>query len=53
MEGGCYYYNPEIYIQSYDAAEDFCQGLNGHVATVKSGDENRAIVENLLVDRGK
>ena len=53
IEGGCYFFNPDIFTQSYDSANEFCQGMGSYLAVVKSGDENRGIIDVLLTPNGK
>ena len=53
IEGGCYFCNPELFTQSHDSANEFCQGMGGYLAVVKSGDENRGIIDVLLTPNGK
>ena len=48
IEGGCYYCNPDLFVSSYDTATEFCADQGGVMAVVKSGNENRAIIQNLL-----
>ena len=53
VEGICYYYNSALYVDSYIVAQQQCQEREAHLAIVKSGEENRAIIENLLVQNSK
>ena len=53
IEGGCYFFNPDLFTQSHDSANEFCQGMGSYLAVVKSGDENRGIIDVLLTPNGK
>ena len=53
VDGGCYFCNPELFTQSYDSASEFCQGMGSYLAVVKSGEENRGIIDVLLTPNGK
>ena len=46
----CYFYSGDvdIFVSSYEAATNFCWQEGGNLATVKSGEENRAILEHFL-----
>ena len=50
---GCYLYNEDVFVQSYDSASQICQDRGGYLAVVKAGDENRGIVDVLLTPSGK
>ena len=54
VEDGCYFYSGSagILVTSKDAANEICLSLGGHLAMVKHGEENRAIVDTLLIDKG-
>ena len=51
---GCYFYSGSagILVTSRDAANEICQSLGGNLAMVTHGEENRAIIDTLLIDEG-
>ena len=53
IAGGCYYYSGGSFVASYNEAENDCQIVGGYLAMIKSGDENRAILDNYLIASSK
>ena len=53
--GGCYYYSSHIDVvfDSYQAAEQMCEGTGGHLAIVDTEAKNDAIVERFFASSSK
>ena len=52
VHDGCFYFNEGMFIESYDYANQICNNMGSHLAVVKSGDENRGVVDELLTPNG-
>ena len=55
MAGGCYYYSFKtgVIVDSYQVAENLCNGDGGSLAIVDTEDKNIAIKEYFFVSDGK
>ena len=53
--GGCYYYSShiDVVVDSYQAAEQMCEGTGGHLAIADTEAKNDAIVERFFGSSGK
>ena len=48
LEDGCYLYSDGIFVVLYDDANNLCHNHGRYLAMIKSGDENRVVIENYL-----
>ena len=46
---GCYFYYGGLFVASFSDANTVCHGLGGYLSMIKSGDENRAVIDNFLL----
>ena len=50
---GCYFYPDNVFVTSWNAAQSICESYGAHLATIKTGEENRAFLEGVLNEQGK